>query len=57
MQYNAASAFSPCGGLVVRDKPQPTESELVEQKKYLDQALICLKGAVAAGYDNFNHMQ
>ncbi|MFM9962486.1 MAG: TPR end-of-group domain-containing protein [Planctomycetaceae bacterium] len=40
------------------DKPQPTDSETAEQqRKYLDLSLACLKEAVAAGYDNIDHIQ
>ncbi|MBC7822122.1 MAG: serine/threonine protein kinase, partial [Planctomycetaceae bacterium] len=57
MLYNAACAYGLCATLSLKDKPQPTDSEQAEQQKYLDLSLACLKEAVAAGYDNFDHMQ
>ncbi len=42
--------------LSLKDKPQPTDSEKAERQKYLDLSLACLKAAVAAEYDHFEHM-
>ena len=55
--YNAACAYSLCGMLVTKDKTQTTEAEQAERKKYLDLSLACVKEALAAGYDNFEHMR
>ena len=57
MLYNAACAYSLCATLAVNDKPDPTETELAEHKKFIDLALACLKEAIAAGFDSFDHMQ
>ncbi|MFM9962961.1 MAG: TPR end-of-group domain-containing protein, partial [Planctomycetaceae bacterium] len=57
MLYNAACAYGLCATLSLKDKPQPTDSEKAEQQKHLDLSLACLKEAVAAGYDNFEHIQ
>ncbi len=46
-----------CAGLVVKDKSPPSEAELAEQKPYIELALACLKEAIAAGNDNFDHMR
>lgn len=55
--YNAACAYGLCATLVVKDKPAPTDVEQAEQQKYLDLSLACLKEAIAAGYDNFDHLR
>jgi hypothetical protein len=55
--YDAACAYALCAGLVVKDKSPPSEAELAEQKPYIELALACLKEAIAAGYDNFDHMR
>ncbi|MFM9962479.1 MAG: protein kinase domain-containing protein [Planctomycetaceae bacterium] len=55
--YRTACAYGLCATLSLKDKPQPTEAEQTERKKYIDRSLACLKEAVAAGYDDFEHMQ
>ncbi len=55
--YGAACAYGLCVTLSETTNPQPTESELAERKMFIDLALACLKDAVDAGFDNFNHMQ
>ena len=54
--YNAACAYSLSSMLVSKGKPQLTAAEQIEQMKYLDLSLDCLKEAVAAGYSDFHHM-
>jgi tetratricopeptide (TPR) repeat protein len=55
--YDAACAYSLCAALVVKDKPAPTEAEGAERKRLIDLSLACLKEALAAGYDDFEHMR
>ena len=55
--YNAARAYGLCATLVVNGKPTPTEAEQGEQKRFIDLSLACLKVAIAAGYDTFEHMR
>ena len=43
--------------LSMRANPQSTESEQADRQKWLDLALTCLKEAVTAGYDNFEHFE
>jgi tetratricopeptide (TPR) repeat protein len=57
MLYNAACAYTLCMTLCVKDKPHPTDSEKAEQQKYIDSSLACLKEALAAGFDDFDHMR
>ncbi len=52
--YNAACAFGLCAGLVVRASAKPEEAEA---RRYRDLAIACLRGAIAAGYKNFDHMR
>ena len=41
----------------MKAQPQPTEAEQSERQKWLDLALTCLKEAVTAGFDNFEHIE
>ena len=55
--YNAACVYAQCAALVIKDKPPPTDAEQAERQKFIKLALDSLKESLAAGYDNFAHMQ
>jgi tetratricopeptide (TPR) repeat protein len=52
--YNAACAYGLCAAAVQPAKEETlTEAEQARRTGYLDLSLVCLKEAVAVGYDNF----
>ncbi|HEV3122833.1 MAG TPA: hypothetical protein VGY53_13055, partial [Isosphaeraceae bacterium] len=55
--YNAACAYSLCAALLAKDKHALTKPEQAEREKYVSLALDCLREAIAAGFNNFNHMR
>jgi tetratricopeptide (TPR) repeat protein len=55
--YSAACAYGLCAALVDKDKPAPTDAEQAERKKFTDLSLACLREALAAGFNNFEHMK
>jgi hypothetical protein len=55
--YNAACLYARCAEALTKGKPEPSADELAERKKYLDLSLAALKESLAAGYDNFDHLQ
>ena len=55
--YDVACLYAQCAAFVTKDKPAPTAAEQDQQKKYLDLALACLKDAISAGWDDFDHMR
>ena len=55
--YNAACAYGLCATQIGKGKQGLTEVEQAEQRSYLELALTCLKHAVAAGYNDFDHMK
>ncbi len=57
MLYNAACAYGLCAGLVATGKPALSKAELAEQKSFRDLSLACLKAAIAAGWNDFDHMR
>lgn len=46
-----------CAELVIKDKPAPTAAEQAERQKFILLALDALNESLAAGYENFEHMQ
>ena len=55
--YNAACVYAQCAEFVTKDKPTATDAEQAERQKLLKLALDCLKVSLAAGWDDFAHMQ
>jgi eukaryotic-like serine/threonine-protein kinase len=56
--YNAACVFSLCAASIVPPPGQElTAEQEVQRKAWIDEAIITLKQAIDAGWDDFDHMQ
>ena len=55
--YNAACVYAQCAEFVIKDKPTPTDAEQAERQKFIKLALDTLKDSLAAGWDDFAHIQ
>jgi tetratricopeptide (TPR) repeat protein len=55
--YNAACVFCLCSDLCVKGKVDPSQSDLSEQKRYLDLALERLNQAISLGFSDFESLR
>jgi tetratricopeptide (TPR) repeat protein len=55
--YKSACAYGLCATLAIKGKAKPSDEEAKLKQKYTDLALACLKEAIGAGFNNFDHMQ
>jgi WD40 repeat protein len=55
--YDIACCYALCAAGAVKEKSEPTDVEQAEQKRLRDLALASLRDSIAAGYEDFAHMQ
>jgi hypothetical protein len=48
--------YALCAEHVTKHKPTPTDAEQAERQKFLKLALDTLKASLAAGWDDFEHL-